>query len=72
MYQETAALMYDELAHTHLVVILIPSRIPEIAERGGCIRITEQQNPAWYQALCNAYPSHRTRPRNRKKKTTPP
>lgn len=70
MYEQTAAFMYNELLHTRLTVTLIPSRLPEIAERGGCIRIVESQNPAWYQALCKAYPSKRTRPRRRNKPDT--
>ena len=53
-----------------LRVVLIPSRIPEIAAHGGKIRLVESENPRWYRDLCAEYEVKRSRPRNRKSHDT--
>lgn len=64
--RETAAAMLNELHEMRLDVILVPSVYPEVAERGGKIRVACSRNPWWYRQLCRAYQSNRARPRRRK------
>jgi len=65
-----AKLMKRDLMTRRLRVTLIPSRIPEVAAAGGCIRQVEEDNPTWYRMLCKAFEANRTRPRRRKKHDT--
>jgi len=65
-----ARLMADQLSTSGLTVVLIPSRVPEIAAQGGKIRAVESRNPPWYRDLCAQYTANRTRPRKRAKHDT--
>lgn len=66
----TAILMLEDLNARRLRVVLIPSRVPEVAQMGGKIRAVESENPTWYKRLCRTYEAQRTRPRRRKKHDT--
>lgn len=68
--REAARVMRCELESRRLIVELAPSRIPEIAAQGGCIRVVAERNPRWYRRLCADYPKRRTRPRRRRKPDT--
>lgn len=57
-----------ELDAHQLLVVLIPSRDPDIAMRGGCIRAVEEENAEWYRNFCGHYASTR-KYRTRKFKT---
>ena len=59
--------MLMELAEQRLEVVLIPSLLPDVAERGGMIRAAVNRNPQWYQQLCSQYPPQRTKPRRGKR-----
>lgn len=69
--RDMAQVMLWELERERLDVTLAPSRLPEIARRGGKIRIINGTNPAWYRDFCRDYaPSGRTHPRQKKKPDT--
>jgi hypothetical protein len=53
--------LLDDLATYRLEVVLAPSRRPDVARRGGCIRVAANQNPPWYRALCRRHRSSRQR-----------
>ena len=57
-----------DLLDSRLEVVLIPSRDPECAMRGGMIRAVQERNAQWYREFCEQYPSHR-RWQNRKGRT---
>lgn len=64
--RDAARIMYYELLHNHLEVVLIPSFDPDVAMRGGKIRIAVSHNAQWYQEFCADYPKRRSVPRFRK------
>lgn len=47
--------MFYELISNRLEVILVPSKLEDIAENGGMIRVAVSQNPDWYRELCARY-----------------
>ena len=47
--------MYYDLLSNRLEVVLIPSKHPDIAADGGCIRVPITRNPDWYQQFCSRY-----------------
>jgi len=51
--------MYQDLQSNQLSCTLIPA--PEVKHVGHQIRVSESQNPQWYQDICSQYPdmSHR-------------
>jgi hypothetical protein len=55
--------MLGELESGWLEVVLTPSRFQECAERGGKIRVVQNQNAEWYKNLCNKFTSQRGRKR---------
>jgi len=59
--------MLIELESQHLEVVLVPSREHEWIIRGGKIRCVQEQNCEWYRKFCEQFPSHRTRPRHKRK-----
>jgi hypothetical protein len=56
-----------ELESNALEVVLIPSRDPDCAMRGGMIRAVQYQNADWYRAFCSEHESQR-KDRNRWRK----
>ncbi len=50
---EVAALLRDELESNWLEVVLVPSRDPECAMRGGCLRVAHSYNADWYTGADN-------------------
>lgn len=48
-----------ELQASRLEVVLIPSRDPDCAMRGGMIRAVQEENAKWYQEFCGLYESAR-------------
>lgn len=70
MQQMTARMMRRELERRQLRVELAPSRVPEVAARGGMIRVVVERNPRWYRDFCAAYPKNRRRPRRKNKPDT--
>ena len=63
---EAAQYMLWDFQANQLIVSLAPSLIPEVAERGGKIRVVESSNPEWYQEFCADWPANRKRPRRKK------
>jgi hypothetical protein len=49
----------QELESEQLEVVLVPSKHPEIAEKGGMIRAVSSENPKWYRDFCELYPARR-------------
>lgn len=69
LHQLIAEQMRHELAGRRLEVVLVPSPVehwPTDRQR----RVVCERNPAWYRELCRQYPSHRSRPRRRRKPDT--
>lgn len=60
--------MLSDLQACRLEVILVPSRDPDCAMRGGMIRAVQEQNADWYRNFCKQFPSNR-RWQNRKGRT---
>jgi hypothetical protein len=54
-----------ELEGNILEVILVPSRDPDCAMRGGMIRCVASKNARWYREFCERYESNRRRARNK-------
>jgi hypothetical protein len=48
-----------ELDTNCLEVVLIPSRDPDCAMRGGKIRAVQSQNAEWYRKFCSEHESNR-------------
>jgi hypothetical protein len=44
-----------DLQCSRLEVVLIPSRDPDCAMRGGMIRAVQEQNADWYRKFCGLY-----------------
>ena len=63
-----AGIMLRQLEREGLEVSLVPA--PEQKHSDHQIRAVENRNPSWYRDLCAAYPSNRTRTRQRKAKFT--
>ena len=55
----TAKMMLAQLGSERLIVVLVPSRDPDCASKGGKIRAVESCNPDWYRDLCAEYVSSR-------------
>ena len=53
--------MLAELDSSRLEVVLIPSRDPDCAMRGGKIRAVQSQNAEWYRKFCDQHQSTRKR-----------
>lgn len=70
MLRRAAQKMLLELESSHLEVVLIPSRDPDCAMRGGMIRAVQERNARWCRDFCAMYPKHRTRPRRKRKPDT--
>ena len=68
--RQAARYMRWELETSWLEVVLIPSRDPEMAARGGMIRVAVSQNACWYQSFCRDHLSGRKKPRRRMKPDT--
>lgn len=70
--RETIQAMANQMAPNgeRLEVTLTPSRIHEIAIRGGMIRTKESENPEWYQRFTADHPATRTVPRQKKHSDT--
>lgn len=69
LHQLIAEQMHRELAGHRLEVVLVPSPVehwPTDRQR----RVVCERNPGWYRELCRQYPSHRSRPRRRRKPDT--
>lgn len=66
--REKAREMLADLQSSCLEVVLIPSRDPDCAMRGGMIRAVQYQNADWYRKFCKEHPSNR-RWQNRKGRT---
>lgn len=49
----------EELDGNCLEVVLIPSRDPDCAMRGGMIRAVQYQNAEWYREFCGEHESNR-------------
>lgn len=47
--------LLDELESNSLEVVLIPSRDPDCAMRGGMIRAVQYQNAEWYRVFCGEH-----------------
>lgn len=47
------------LDSNYLEVVLIPSRDPDCAMRGGKIRAVQYQNALWYRVFCGEHESNR-------------
>ncbi len=62
---KTARILRDELESNWLEVVLVPSRDPECAMRGGCIRVAHSYNADWYREFCKLYRCNRRRQRRR-------
>src|SRR5262249_22352957 len=69
MNPELAAQLYDDLREHRLEVVLVPSRDPDCALRGGMIRAVQSKNPKWYSEFCERYPTSRYRVRRHKSDT---
>lgn len=54
-----ARTMLSDLLASRLEVVLIPSRDPDCAMRGGMIRAVQEQNCDWYRSFCREFPSNR-------------
>lgn len=65
--RDSARIMRHELEQTRLVVALAPCQRGRQHQK---IRVAEERNPEWYRRLCAAYPSQRSKPRQRKKSDT--
>lgn len=59
MIRSMAIAMRDELERSRLEVVLVPSRDPQTAARGGMIRCAVDRNPLWYRELCAGSESQR-------------
>lgn len=59
--------MLYELGEYRMEVVLMPSGIPEIADRGGMIRVAHIANPGWYQEFCGLYEKSGVLPKRRRK-----
>lgn len=51
--------LLTDLLASRLEVILIPSRDPDCAMRGGMIRAAQERNADWYREFCREFPSNR-------------
>lgn len=51
--------LLTDLRSSRLEVVLIPSRDPDCAMRGGMIRAVQEQNADWYRQFCKQSPSNR-------------
>jgi hypothetical protein len=54
-----AKALLEELDANYLEVVLIPSRDPDCAMRGGKIRAVQYQNAEWYRKFCGEHESNR-------------
>lgn len=63
--QKLAARMEGDLIENRLEVVLVPSRDPDCAMRGGMIRAVQSANPRWYSRFCERYASSRFRQRRK-------
>lgn len=61
MTPDKACALLNDLNMLKLEVILVPSKRPEEALRGGTIRCVVCPNPGWYSKLCSAHVKQRTR-----------
>ena|SRR2546421_8149373 len=56
---KVAKVLLAELESSRLEVVLIPSRDPDCAMRGGMLRAVQEQNADWYQSFARQFESHR-------------
>lgn len=57
--RRAAERMLAELESSRLEVVLIPSKVPDCAMRGGMIRAVQEANPEWYQDFCSQFTARR-------------
>lgn len=58
-HRRAAMRMLSELESQRLEVVLVPSRDPDCAMRGGMIRAVQEANPEWYQDFCSQFTAKR-------------
>src|SRR2546421_4866570 len=56
---KVAKVLLAELQSSRLEVVLIPSRDPDCAMRGGMLRAVQEQNVSWYKTFCREFQSTR-------------
>jgi hypothetical protein len=70
MLRREAQKMLMELESSRLEVVLIPSKFPDCAMRGGMIRAVQESNTRWYRDFCSQYTCRRKKLRRKRKHDT--
>jgi hypothetical protein len=60
--RRAAMRMLTELESSCLEVVLIPSKDPDCAMRGGMVRVAHMKNVRWYSEFCKHFTARRRRP----------